>query len=225
MGAVVWSESNRMPCNAASEQMLTCRKVVLRSLWTHLQVCWDIKLTSRYMWLAHALGWGLPALFFAISLLVTGVSYQLDGTCMPNPHGVSYKATIPILKVFLTEVAGFRNLVRLDDRFRLPRGHNPVHHHRLLLHCVRSQPFPSPELATDDRHEHNAFNTEHTFGQRIHAFRQSSKALRLAPSSQCHALPMAKHRSQRSSHHAGNILRDGVCCADEKRERRCEAQT
>ena len=39
------------------------------------------------MWIAHTLGWGLPALFLAISLPVTGVSYRLGLTCLPNPHG------------------------------------------------------------------------------------------------------------------------------------------
>lgn len=38
------------------------------------------------MWIAHGLGWGLPALFLAISLPVTGVSYRLISTCSPNPH-------------------------------------------------------------------------------------------------------------------------------------------
>ena len=37
------------------------------------------------MWIAHALGWGLPALFLAISLPITGLSYRLGTTCIPNP--------------------------------------------------------------------------------------------------------------------------------------------
>lgn len=38
------------------------------------------------MWVAHGLGWGLPALFLAVSLPITGVSYRLISTCSPNPH-------------------------------------------------------------------------------------------------------------------------------------------
>lgn len=38
------------------------------------------------MWCAQAVGWGLPALFLAVSLPVTGVSYRGGGTCIPNPH-------------------------------------------------------------------------------------------------------------------------------------------
>jgi len=38
-----------------------------------------------YVWIAHVLGWGLPALFLAISLPVTGVSFRVGGACIPNP--------------------------------------------------------------------------------------------------------------------------------------------
>ncbi|KAK5125751.1 hypothetical protein LTR85_012026 [Meristemomyces frigidus] len=58
--------------------------ILLRSLWTHLRVCFDVKHTSVYLWLAHAIGWGLPALFLAISLPITGVSYRLGSACVPN---------------------------------------------------------------------------------------------------------------------------------------------
>ena len=54
-----------------------------------MRVCWDIKHTSMYMYIAHAIGWGLPLVFLTISLSVTGVSYRMGGTCIPNPHGVS----------------------------------------------------------------------------------------------------------------------------------------
>ena len=37
--------------------------------------------------MAHLFGWGLPALFLAISLPITGVSYRLGATCLPNPQG------------------------------------------------------------------------------------------------------------------------------------------
>ena len=61
--------------------------ILLRSLRTHVRVCWDIRHTPLYFWLAQAFGWGLPALFLAISLPITGVSYRLGGNCLPNPHG------------------------------------------------------------------------------------------------------------------------------------------
>lgn len=58
--------------------------VLLRSVWTNLRVCFDVQQHSAFFWMSHALGWGLPALFAAISLPISGVSYQLGTTCFPN---------------------------------------------------------------------------------------------------------------------------------------------
>ncbi|KAI7528764.1 hypothetical protein KC331_g15577 [Hortaea werneckii] len=58
--------------------------ILLRSLWTHLRVCYDIKHTQIYVWASHIIGWGVPGIFLAISLPVTGVSYRLGTTCIPN---------------------------------------------------------------------------------------------------------------------------------------------
>ncbi|KAK3679436.1 hypothetical protein LTR78_000997 [Recurvomyces mirabilis] len=61
-------------------------RVLLRALWTQLRVVADVQHTTTFFWVAQALGWGVPALFLAISLPVTGVSYQLGTTCFPNEH-------------------------------------------------------------------------------------------------------------------------------------------
>lgn len=85
LAATVWSQSPLVPnppCAETDEQA-----VLLRSLWTNLRVCWDVHHTSTNVWLAHAFGWGVPALFLTISLSVTGVSYRLGSTCIPNPDG------------------------------------------------------------------------------------------------------------------------------------------
>ncbi|KAK1071512.1 hypothetical protein LTR33_010442 [Friedmanniomyces endolithicus] len=58
--------------------------ILLRSLWTHLRVCADLHHSTPLFWTAQTLGWGLPALFLAISLPITGVSYQVGTTCFPN---------------------------------------------------------------------------------------------------------------------------------------------
>ncbi|KAI7358519.1 hypothetical protein KC320_g1014 [Hortaea werneckii] len=60
--------------------------ILLRSLWTHLRVCYDIKHTQNYVWASYLIGWGVPGIFLAISLPVTGVSYRLGTTCIPNQH-------------------------------------------------------------------------------------------------------------------------------------------
>lgn len=58
--------------------------VMLRSLYTHLKICWDFKHERIFFWVAEIFGWGLPGLFLALTLPITGVSYRLGPTCVPN---------------------------------------------------------------------------------------------------------------------------------------------
>ncbi|KAK5108347.1 hypothetical protein LTR62_008376 [Meristemomyces frigidus] len=58
--------------------------ILLRSLWTQLRVIADIHETTTFFWTAQALGWGLPAIFLAVSLPTTGVSYSIGTICFPN---------------------------------------------------------------------------------------------------------------------------------------------
>ncbi|KAF2167815.1 hypothetical protein M409DRAFT_21962 [Zasmidium cellare ATCC 36951] len=58
--------------------------IMLRSLWTHLRVCWDVKQTTTLFLLTQATGWGLPGLFLALCIPITGVSYRIGATCVPN---------------------------------------------------------------------------------------------------------------------------------------------
>lgn len=37
-----------------------------------------------YVWISQVVGWGVPGVFLAISLPITGVSYRLGTTCIPN---------------------------------------------------------------------------------------------------------------------------------------------
>ncbi|KAK5126446.1 hypothetical protein LTR85_010682 [Meristemomyces frigidus] len=64
MGAVVW--------------------ILLRSIWTALRIIFDFKRTDIFKWVSLALGVGLPALFLAVEMPVTGVSYRLGNVCIPN---------------------------------------------------------------------------------------------------------------------------------------------
>ncbi|KAK4542422.1 hypothetical protein LTR36_006879 [Oleoguttula mirabilis] len=64
MGAVVW--------------------ILLRSIWTALRIIFDFKRTDIFKWVSLALGVGLPALFLAVEMPVTGVSYRLGDVCIPN---------------------------------------------------------------------------------------------------------------------------------------------
>ncbi|PIA97168.1 hypothetical protein CB0940_05945 [Cercospora beticola] len=58
--------------------------VMLRSLWTHLRICWDFQHQKTFFWVAQAVGWGLPLLFLTLTLPITGVSYRLGPSCVPN---------------------------------------------------------------------------------------------------------------------------------------------
>lgn len=89
MAATVWSMYRKAHQTLPIEDEVTnglAKLVLLRSLYTHLRVCWDVELTTTFMWVAHGLGWGLPLIFLAVSFGVTGVSYRLINTCSPNPH-------------------------------------------------------------------------------------------------------------------------------------------
>ena len=94
LAATVWSKSaapnHPLPpsthSSRAGETNTGRLAVLLRSLWTNLRVCWDIHHTPTNLWVAQLLGWGIPALFLTISLSVTGVSYRLGSTCIPNPE-------------------------------------------------------------------------------------------------------------------------------------------
>jgi hypothetical protein len=81
-----------------------------------MRVCWDIKHTQTYMWLAHALGWGLPLIFLTVSLSVTGVSYRMGGTCIPNPNNVSTRTC----KIIKADRGWFRRVIAtLSKQLRL----------------------------------------------------------------------------------------------------------
>ena len=58
--------------------------VFLRSVSLHLQICWEVIPGRRFFYGALLVGWGIPALFIAIALPVTGVSYRFGTTCHIN---------------------------------------------------------------------------------------------------------------------------------------------
>jgi hypothetical protein len=64
--------------------MLATVWILLRSVWIHLQLCWGFKKIDSLYWPIQVLGWGLPALFLALTISITGVSYRLGTTCLPN---------------------------------------------------------------------------------------------------------------------------------------------
>lgn len=49
-------------------------------------MAWNIEWPTIFPYISHGVGWGLPALFLAISLPITGLSYQAGPTCQPSMH-------------------------------------------------------------------------------------------------------------------------------------------
>ncbi|CAD6564432.1 MAG: hypothetical protein ASARMPREDX12_002659 [Alectoria sarmentosa] len=56
----------------------------LRSLSIHLQICWQVVTGKKFFWCSLIAGWGLPGLFLAITLPLTGTSYRFGDTCHIN---------------------------------------------------------------------------------------------------------------------------------------------
>ena len=56
----------------------------LRSLSIHLQICWQVVTGRKFFWSSLIAGWGLPGLFLAITLPLTGTSYRFGDTCHIN---------------------------------------------------------------------------------------------------------------------------------------------
>lgn len=60
--------------------------VTLRSIWTALRIVWDFQHNTIFKWISIVLGAGLPALFLAIEMPITGVAYRLGNVCIPNSN-------------------------------------------------------------------------------------------------------------------------------------------
>lgn len=56
----------------------------------HLQICWDIVPGRKFFFVSQALGWGVPAILFALTLAFTGVSFRFGNACHVN-HDESMK--------------------------------------------------------------------------------------------------------------------------------------
>lgn len=56
----------------------------LRSLSLHLQICWQVVLGQKFFWCSLLAGWGIPIIFAAVTLAITGVSYRFGDTCHIN---------------------------------------------------------------------------------------------------------------------------------------------
>ncbi|KAK5113076.1 hypothetical protein LTR62_003655 [Meristemomyces frigidus] len=58
--------------------------IFIRALSMNLQICFDIVPGKKFFYVSQALGWGIPAALFAITLSVTGVSFRFGSACHVN---------------------------------------------------------------------------------------------------------------------------------------------
>lgn len=70
---------------------------LLRTIALHLQVCWEVFIGPVFMWIAFAVGLGLPVLILALMLVFTGVSYRFGSVCHINSTDSLNDYWIPIL--------------------------------------------------------------------------------------------------------------------------------
>lgn len=71
--------------------------VFLRSLSLHLQICWQMVVGRSFMWLSHAIGWGIAVVGLILLLVFSGVSFRFGQTCHINHTNSLADFWIPLL--------------------------------------------------------------------------------------------------------------------------------
>lgn len=64
--------------------------VLIRALSMHLQICWDVTTGNKFFYWAQGLGWSVVAIFFTLTMTMTGVSFRFGDVCHVNAeHSMS----------------------------------------------------------------------------------------------------------------------------------------
>lgn len=71
--------------------------VFIRSLFLHLQICWQVQPGRKFFWFSVLAGWAIPITFATIVLVLTGVSYRFGDTCHINHDKAVQDYWIPLL--------------------------------------------------------------------------------------------------------------------------------
>ncbi|CAI7657117.1 unnamed protein product [Penicillium bialowiezense] len=69
----------------------------IRTIAFHLQVCWEVVLGPKFMWLAFLCGFGIPAVGLTVMLVLTGVSFRFGEICHINVTNALYDYWIPMM--------------------------------------------------------------------------------------------------------------------------------
>jgi hypothetical protein len=71
--------------------------VFMRSMSLHLQICWQVVVGRTFMFLAQAIGWGIPIVGLVLLLVFSGVSFRFGQTCHINHDNSLADFWIPLL--------------------------------------------------------------------------------------------------------------------------------
>jgi hypothetical protein len=82
--------------------------ILIRALSMNLQICWDIVPGTRFFYTSQALGWGVSAALFALTMSLTGVSFRMGDTCHINHQHAMEVFWGPLL--FMAGAAGLLQL-------------------------------------------------------------------------------------------------------------------
>ncbi|OCK84677.1 hypothetical protein K432DRAFT_288381 [Lepidopterella palustris CBS 459.81] len=86
--------------------------VFIRALSMHLQICWDVMPGKKFFYAAQVLGWGVIAVFFTVTITLTGVSFRFGDACHVNSADSMKDFWGPLLAV-----AGAATLLQLATFF------------------------------------------------------------------------------------------------------------
>jgi hypothetical protein len=82
--------------------------ILIRALSMNLQICWDIVPGNKFFYASQALGWGVSATLFSLTIALTGVSFRMGDTCHVNHQHAMGVFWGPLL--FMAGAAGILQL-------------------------------------------------------------------------------------------------------------------
>ena len=71
--------------------------VFIRSLFLHVQICWQVQPGRKFFWFSVLAGWAIPFIIATLALSLTGVSYKFGDACHINHDHAVQDYWIPLL--------------------------------------------------------------------------------------------------------------------------------
>ena len=71
--------------------------ILIRALFMHLQICWNIEPGRIFFWVAQFVGWAITILLLATEMSITGVSFRFGDYCHCNHNSAMATIWGPLL--------------------------------------------------------------------------------------------------------------------------------